>query len=210
MIAAFFSRDPRRSGKNETKVETNLRHQRESSCRRIPVQLLAASVPRLGENPNQKKVDTMCVLLLAVCTASLMSCTISPTVGQADERPEPGQWCRVRYHVEAIGPFKTRHRLLTGQVKSVAPDSIQLVDVAEDQYVISGPVSWRKLPYLSRLTTTSDKELRLVEERTFSSDQVKGIEILSDRDAELNRRTIVWRGGTWVRITIGIDARPND
>lgn len=152
----------------------------------------------------------MCVLLLAVCTVSLMSCTISPTVGPADERPEPGQWCRVGFHTEAIGPFKTRHRLLTGHVKSVEPDSIQLVDVAEDQYVISGPVSWRKLPYLSRLTTTSDKEVQFVEERAFSPDQVKRIEILSDHAAELDRRTIVRSGNKWVRTSIGIDAGPNE
>lgn len=148
----------------------------------------------------------MCCLMLVVCTVGLVNCVSPLPVKVVVERPLPGQWCRVTYPSELIGPYITRHRLLTGRVKSVEQDSIQLSDVAEDLYVIKGPASWRKIPFLSRLTTVSDVEVKLVEERSFSPGKINQIEVLNDRDAKLDRASIVRTGQKWERVSIGIDA----
>ncbi len=155
-------------------------------------------------------VDDMNSLLLSLYAFRLIGFVTEPSPGPMAEQPALGQWCKISYPPELIGPFKTRHRRLTGQVKAVNQGSITLGDVAEEQCVISGPAYWRKVPYLSRLTSVTGEEVRLTEDRTFVPDQVQKIEILSDSTAALDRRTIVPRGNKWVRIRIGVDVGPND
>lgn len=150
--------------------------------------------------------------VLLLCVLSTTGCA-SPFNGrglrevdnfQTGEGPRPGDWCVLQLTTESLGPMSNRLRFLRGRVEHIDADTVRLTDVMEENRVLSGPDAFRRLPYLSRLTSF-DSDIELLESRVISRREIASWTVVSEAEVRQVRQSLDKVGDKWVQRRVGLD-----
>lgn len=154
----------------------------------------------------------MCrVAMLALCAAMIPGCVsvngggrpMGSIVGQT-ETPEPGQWCIIRLTDEQLGPSSKRMTYLWGRVDSVDEAGVQLVDVIEEERILSGPNSLRDALRFRQLPAF-DSEFFLKESRHIARGEILSYQKSAELEVVAKRNSLIEIDGKLVQEPRGLD-----
>lgn len=118
---------------------------------------------------------------------------------------QPGQWCQVQLKTERVDPQTQEMRVLWGRVERIEDDTLSLVDVMEEKRLITAQPFLRQIPYFSRLTTSLESEVELLEKREIPRQQIIWSMVVPAEVVAQTREALVPAGEKWVRGPQGID-----
>jgi len=149
---------------------------------------------------------TWCTLYAVGCASPLQFMALQESTRPArDPIPPPGQWCHVQLKTEHVDRHAQELRFLWGRVERADDDTLFLVDVMEETRQISAQPLLRRIPYVSRLTTSVDSEVELLEKREIPRNQITGLMVVSEEMAAQTRQHLVPVGEKWARRPQGVD-----
>lgn len=148
--------------------------------------------------------------LCAVCFAGCISLDgisqpLEAMPDQTGPSPEPGNWYTFVLKTQRTGSMSSRLQRITGRVESIDDEVLVLSDVMEECYDTSVLKSFRRLPYLSRLLSTSDQGVRLMDSCTVSRNQIQYCHPITPDHAKSNRESLIQQGDKLVLPRLGID-----
>jgi hypothetical protein len=130
-------------------------------------------------------------LVIALATACLSGCVsvnrgsrpMGSIVGQMDQTPQPGDWCRITFPDDSTG-WRNSSREMTGRVTDIDEEGIHLSDaVVMARETRATPVA-SQAPYVGRLFKNTGVGLEPAEsDQIIRPDEFKRLEIITKEQA---------------------------